>query len=310
MRVIESFGKEEIALVYLAEMNNGKYVEFVESLQPPIPRERKWVLIVSTLFGCPVKCKICDASGDYRGKVSEEEILEQIDYLVTKRFRDRKVPIHKFKVQFARMGEPAFNREVLKVLKRLPDIYDAPGLMPCISSIAPAETGDFFEELIEIKNRFYTSGHFQLQFSLHTTDCAKRDFLIPVGKWSFDEIADYGERFYKDGDRKIALNFAATEGFPIDSGTVSGYFNPDVFIVKITPLNPTRSVTENGLKSLFRLDDDVARCLVRDFEKKGFEVILSIGELEENKIGSNCGQYVTRIKDKVKSAEDYTGCRM
>jgi 23S rRNA (adenine2503-C2)-methyltransferase len=26
----------------------------------------------------------------------------------------------------------------------------------------------------------------------------------------------------------------------------------------------------------------------------GYDVILSIGEVEENRIGSNCGQYVTR----------------
>jgi 23S rRNA (adenine2503-C2)-methyltransferase len=29
----------------------------------------------------------------------------------------------------------------------------------------------------------------------------------------------------------------------------------------------------------------------------GYEVLVSIGELEENHIGSNCGQYITRYLD-------------
>jgi 23S rRNA (adenine2503-C2)-methyltransferase len=33
---------------------------------------------------------------------------------------------------------------------------------------------------------------------------------------------------------------------------------------------------------------------VRDLEAVGYQVILSIGEVEENLIGSNCGQFVVR----------------
>ncbi len=52
--IIASTGKEEVAIVYIAEFGEGKRIECVESLQPPIPREEKWVLLVSTMFGCPV----------------------------------------------------------------------------------------------------------------------------------------------------------------------------------------------------------------------------------------------------------------
>ena len=294
MKIINSFGKENLATVYLARMDNGEAVEFVESLQPPVPREKKWVLIISTLYGCPVKCKMCDASSDYSGKLSAQEILEQIDYLVTKRFPSRKVPIPKFKIQFARMGEPSINPEVLAVLENLPRIYEAPGLLPCISTIGPVGTELFFEKLIDIKNRLYSSGFFQLQFSIHTTDEDKRDYLIPIGKLGLKEISEYGERFYEMGDKKIALNFAAAKGFPVDATVITNYFNPDIFCIKITPLNPTYSVANNNLESLFETDNEVAQKLVSTFERLGFSVILSIGELEENKIGSNCGQHVMR----------------
>ena len=304
MKIINSFGKENLATVYLARMDNGEAVEFVESLQPPIPREKKWVLIISTLYGCPIKCKMCDASGVYCGKLSGDEILEQIDYLVTKRFPSRIVPIPKFKIQFARMGEPSLNPEVLTVLENLPRIYEAPGLLPCISTIGPVGTELFFEKLIDIKNKLYSSGFFQLQFSIHTTDEDKRDYLIPVGKLGLKEISEYGERFYEMGDKKIALNFAAAKGFPVDATVVANYFNPDIFCIKITPLNPTYSVAKNNLESLFETDNEVAQKLVSTFKRLGFSVILSIGELEENRIGSNCGQYV--MTQNIKDARQWT----
>jgi 23S rRNA (adenine2503-C2)-methyltransferase len=119
MKVIASSGTEEVALVYIGEMADGNLVEFVESVQPPLPRHKKWVLLVSTLYGCPVGCTMCDAGGYYKGKPSKEEILAQIDYLVAKRFPSREIPCEQFKIQFARMGEPALNDHVLDVLEAL-----------------------------------------------------------------------------------------------------------------------------------------------------------------------------------------------
>jgi len=75
MKILASTGREDVAMVYMAEIEQGKLVEFVESVQPPLPREKKWVLIVSTLFGCPVKCLMCDAGSHYEGKLSREDIL-------------------------------------------------------------------------------------------------------------------------------------------------------------------------------------------------------------------------------------------
>jgi 23S rRNA (adenine2503-C2)-methyltransferase len=287
-------GCEDIAVVYLAEMREGKMVEFLESLQPPIPREKKWVLIVSTLFGCPIKCPICDAGGFYQGKLTADDILAQIDFLVTKRYPDRHVPAQKFKIQFARMGEPSYNPAVLDVLEELPTRYHAPGLMPCISTIAPAGTESFFERLIEIKESLYP-GRFQLQFSIHSTGGETRDWLIPAKKWGFERIAEYGKRFVKKGERKITLNFALAQNIPVEVTTLRKYFDPELFLIKITPLNPTYRASESKLVSYIDAYDE-SKCydLVDQLRDSGYEVIVSIGEVEENKIGSNCGQYILR----------------
>ena len=304
MKVIAEYGNEDLAKVYVAEMrehdpSRKHLVEFVESLQPPIPRDKKWVLIVSSMFGCPVKCKMCDAGGDFAGRMTAEEIISQIDHVVRRRFPDGRVPIPKFKIQFARMGEPALNPAVIDALRDLPGAFDAPGLHVSLSTIAPTggTTEDFFEKLIEVKDEFYPYGRFQLQFSIHTTDAAKRDELIPARKWSLAQIAAYGERFSspENGDKKVTLNFAPADGYPIDAEVVREHFDPSRFVIKLTPLNPTVRSHEESLRSTIDpFDRTTSEHLVDAFAEQGFDVILSIGQPEENLIGSNCGQFVQR----------------
>lgn len=308
--MIASTGREDIAIVYIVELNNGQLLECVESVQPPTPREEKWVLLVSTLFGCPVGCAMCDAGGYYQGKPTAQEILDQIDFLVGNRYSDGNIPCNQFKIQFARMGEPALNAAVLEVLSILPYRYNAPGLMPAISTIAPAGSSHFFEQLLKIKNEYYTGGHFQFQFSLHTTDNDLRDKLIPVKKWSFAEMAAYGKRFYLPGDRKITLNFALARNNPLDPNVLLAHFSPDIFLIKITPINPTYRAMENHLEShIDPMHIDQQDRIVEALRSVGYTVILSVGEVEENQVGSNCGQYLRThfaANNKMKAGYTYS----
>jgi 23S rRNA (adenine2503-C2)-methyltransferase len=308
MKILAEYGRDDLAKVYVAEMQKNKpeeqnhrryLVEFVESIQPPLPREKKWVLIISSMFGCSIQCKMCDAGGDFSGCLTVEELLAQIEYMVCRRFPDGKPVTSKFKIQFARMGEPSLNPAVLDVLPQLARQYDTSGLHISVSSVAPhtqaAQT--FFNNLVDIKNKYYSQGRFQLQFSIHTTDERKRDELIPVKKWSFEEIATYGERFCQpeQGDRKITLNFAPIIGYPIDVDILLDSFDPGKFLIKLTPVNPTvRSQKASLVSAVDPYDRTTSDTLIRMFSKKGYEVILSIGALEENQIGSNCGQFIQR----------------
>ncbi len=302
MKIIAKTGKQDLATVYIAEFENKKLIEFVESVQPPIPMNKKWVLIVSTLFGCPVKCKFCDAGGFYNGKLSKQQIMAQIDYLVMQHFPERKIPIEKFKIQFARMGEPALNENVLDVLEEFPSIYSAPGFMPSISTISPGGSDKFFVRLLDIKNRHY-QGRFQLQFSIHSTSTQQRDWFIPVKKWSLSEIASYGNTFYRPGDRKITLNFALADNTEINVNKLWDYFDPQIFLIKLTPVNPTFSSDYNSIKSGLS-NDKKSKELVELLKKYGYDVLVSIGEMEENNIGSNCGQHIMNYLSKDKKLMD------
>ncbi len=308
MKVIASTGKEDVAIVYILEFEDGKMLECVEAVSPPKPRADKWVLLVSTMFGCPIGCMMCDAGGFYHGKASAETMFAQLDFLVYRRFPDGNIPSRQFKIQFARMGEPALNPKVLTVLEQLPERFNAPGLMPSISTVAPHGSQRFFDRLIEIKQEKYANGNFQFQFSLHTTDLSLRDRLIPTKKWGFQEMAAFGERFINHGDRKIALNFALAQNLPVDPDILLEYFTPEKFLIKITPLNPTYRASSNSLASYINPSRSADQYAVVDaLRKAGYEVIISIGALEENFIGSNCGQYLQRhLQSSEKLSAGYT----
>ena len=301
MKIKARAGTDDVAMVYIAEMDNGKLVEFVESVQPPLPREKKWVLIVSSLYGCPVGCRFCDAGEYYSGKLSKDDILAQIDYMVDQRFPDRKVPVDKFKIQFARMGEPAFNPSVIDALEELPVRYDAPGLLPTLSTIAPNSSARFFDWLLVVKKELYND-RFQLQFSIHSTDESLRDWLIPVKKWGFGQIAEYGETFYHESGRKITLNFALADGMTVDPDVLLSHFTPDKFLVKITPVNPTIRASKHDISSHIQPNKEKYD-IIDSLKTAGYDVILSIGELRENLIGSNCGQYITNFRKEEKTVE-------
>ncbi|MFN3283940.1 MAG: radical SAM protein, partial [Pseudothermotoga sp.] len=74
MKILAKYGKDDLATVFVGETSSGVSVEFVQSLQPPLDRSEKWVLIVSTLRGCPVGCLMCDAGSYYEGKLSSQDI--------------------------------------------------------------------------------------------------------------------------------------------------------------------------------------------------------------------------------------------
>jgi 23S rRNA (adenine2503-C2)-methyltransferase len=307
MKVIQKTEHSPIATVYIAENGKGQKFEFVESVQPPFTREQKWVLIISTMFGCPVGCSFCDAGISYDGKLSYEELLFQVDYLIKSRFPDQNVTSEKFKIQFSRMGEPSFNNSVLRLLRDLPRLYDIPGFIPSLSSIAPHGTDRFFSELLEIKKLLYKDT-FQLQFSIHSTDPAQRKSLMPVKKWDFMKLANYGKRFFDHGGKKVTLNFALSTESIIDPKVLMKFFDPAIFLIKLTPVNPTFSARKNKINSssLCMNNQAIQPDIAVSLKEAGYEVIISIGEPEENLIGSNCGQYLqTMLKHEKRHEGSY-----
>jgi 23S rRNA (adenine2503-C2)-methyltransferase len=296
-RLLSMSGKDELALVYALQLGGSDddrfAVETVDSVDPRYPRREKTVIILSTQFGCPVGCPMCDAGGSYAGNLTAEQMLEQVRFVVSR--RPEILESRKLKVHFARMGEPALNgRAVLRALERLQGALPAPGLMPCVATVAPASAAvSFIEELTWLKRRLYRGGRFQLQLSVNSTDPDVRERLIPIPHLDLDQLARLGRRFFEPGDRKIALNFALARGVPLDADALERHFDPACFMVKLTPVNPTARSRSSGLDTVLSAEEpEAAEKLVARLTAVGFDVVVSIGEAEEIAIGSNCGQLV------------------
>ena len=90
---------------------------------------------------------------------------------------------------------------------------------------------------------------------------------------------------------------------PLDPELLRERFDPEKFIVKLTPINPTASAVTAGIEGLIDPDDPrPGEAIARRLERLGYETILSIGDVEENRIGSNCGMYLARARQKDKVA--------
>jgi len=293
-----SVHQDGVATVHVLRLrgSDGHKVECVDGLDPPLPRTSKWIVNVSTQFGCPVGCPYCDAGGSFAGNLEADEILAQVRYVVS-RHPATVSSCSKLKVHFSRMGDPALNDATLGALRRLPEMMAAPGLWACVATVAPRGRDGWFEQLLQVKQRHYPR-RFQLQFSLNTTDPRVRQQLVPCATWSFDRIARYGSLFFEPGDRKVLLNFALAAGIPFDPAALDRLFDPALFAVKLTPLNPTERGKRAGMATLLRserahhLDPAVAT-----LRERGFDVIISVGDPREDEVGSNCGQAVRLLAE-------------
>lgn len=294
MKILSKQGNQELAQVFIAELDDGHIIEFVESIQPPRTKQEKWVNVISTMVGCPVACKMCDAGGGFARHLTAPELHQQLSILVKDVF-PQGIDTEMWKVQLARMGEPALNPAVLEFLSQLADMQHD-NLVISFSTVGPANCGPFIQKLKAIKDTGF-AGKFQLQFSIHSTDDDARQRLIPIRTLALPEIAALGRQFRSPGDRKITLNFIVMKDVPIDTERIARLFDGENFLIKLTPLNPTYRAQYHKIQPGFDPErPETIQTLIADFEARGFEVILSIGELEENQIGSNCGQYLETLK--------------
>ena len=299
LEILSCTGRSDVAEVFVARTRSGddkSMIEFVDGLDTRYPREEKWIINLSTQFGCPVGCRFCDAGHQYYGNLTVDELMAQVKYVMD-RHPGLASRCGKLKVHFARMGEPSFNDNVLKTMEKLPEFMQASHLWSCVPTTVPMGREAWFERLYEVKEKYYR-GRFQLQFSLNTTDPDERARLMPIRLQNMDWVADYGHRFFQDGDRKPILNFALARHVAFDPDAVISRFDPEKIAVKLTPLNPTQTGQDNGLDTILRTEDSEAiDGHVKRLNDAGFDVVISIGDGREDEIGSNCGQSVRRMRD-------------
>lgn len=297
-----------VAELYAAERRDDptRRVEFIDALDPGVPRERKWVGMVSTQFGCCVGCAMCDAGERrFRGNVPAEDILEQVRRILAAHPETDPRGVAMFKLHFARMGEPTFNRGVLEAVETLAKGGGLPGLVPSVSTVAPdcPPSAAFLDDLKEVKDRLFPGGRFQLQFSVHTTDPEARRALIPVRTWGLERVGEFARRWMRRGDRKVTLNFISSPDLPVDPRVLAAACRPEDCLVKLTPTHPTRRGARNGLVDDWHEPPRRVAERARAFEAAGFRVIVNAPWPAETQGGVSCGQVAASVPARPAAAE-------
>lgn len=263
-----------------------------------MPLTEKWVITVSTQYGCSMGCKFCDVPKVGAGRnATIVDLRDQI--LAAIRQHPEVKHTNRLNIHYARMGEPTWNFDVIANAKLLPGIikpYLGDSLIhPVVSTMLPKHNRNLYTFLsywVYVKNEIY-KGNAGLQFSINSTDDKQREYLFSGNSLSLEEIAEISRELPMPIGRKYALNFALADDSIIDGKRLRELFDPERFMCKITPLHRTSSCEQNhiittGGYELFTPYKPVEE----DLKSNGFDVIVFVPSYDEDGGLITCGNAI------------------
>jgi 23S rRNA (adenine2503-C2)-methyltransferase len=255
-----------------------------------LPTWKKWILVLSSQYGCPFKCLYCDVQRfPFQGNVSAEDIIAQ--YLFLRGTRPDIRFSDELKVSFSRFGEPLLNwRPVREAIIRLKlDYTEGFNYLPALITICPTNCWESLEDALEVKNSVF-NGYFHIQHSINSTSEEQRKWIF--GGAPVATLQDIGS-FYssrKVVGRRITLNFIATTGFDVNPEVVARLCSPELFTVKISGLNRNYMSVKNGLQELASYREPAKIVELADqFTKLGFRTIKTVLTERETESRLHCG---------------------
>jgi 23S rRNA (adenine2503-C2)-methyltransferase len=260
---------------------------------PLLPLTDKWVVTISTQYGCSMMCRFCDVPevgpgrnatfGDLKGQILTALTLWG-------------VPQHtkRLNVHFARMGEPTWNPAVLDcgkwIAEHLGDSYNP---HPVVSTMMPRKNEwlkTFIHTWMRIKNRVFR-GNAGLQLSINSTNEDERRSMFSGNACSLQEIAEIMRGIVPVG-RKVTLNFALAS-YTIDTDVLLRWFAPEWYVVKITPTHKTRSAEDAGIATVGDYTRHEPYLEVEaKLKKVGYDVLVFIASHEEDSGRITCGNAI------------------
>jgi 23S rRNA (adenine2503-C2)-methyltransferase len=258
-----------------------------------LPLTEKWVITISTQYGCSMGCTFCDVPKVGGGKnATYKDLVKQTlqgIYLHPEIETTKRLNVH-----FARMGEPTWNPNVLDAVRWMKDHLDSEyNVHPVVSTMMPKNNEwlrTFIHTWMRIKNRLY-KGNAGLQLSINSTDEEERNKMFNNNCLSLYEIRKLMTGIIPSG-RKITLNFALSD-YKISAKTLKKYFDPDDYLIKITPMHMTESckdnglITENGYDNYYPYKDIEAM-----LKYVGYDVIVFVPSKEEDESKITCGNAI------------------
>ncbi len=281
------------------------YTKIIEGVQNGYcqPLTEKWVITLSTQYGCPMKCTFCDVPNlKFKGNATFEDLKAQL-YNAISLFPEIKYT-ERLNIHFARMGEPIFNKDVLKFAKWLynskKQIQKDTGLRievvhPVLTTSLPKRYKRLEETILEwceIKNDLY-NGQAGLQFSINSTDTKQRKDMFQNMQITLEELSEIAKKMPEPISRKYTLNFAYSTDFVIDAKKVRRLFNPEKFMCKITPIHNNNACTTNGIKTVGGYDSwQPYQKPEKELRDAGFDVLVFVPSIDEEDGLVTCGNLV------------------
>lgn len=260
-----------------------------------LPLTEKWVITISTQYSCHMGCRFCDvpkvkAAGNIN--CTFDDLVRQVLTGITLHPEIRTTK--RLNIHYARMGEPTFNPNVLDATKWLKTHIDPEyKIHPVVSTIMPIRNEwlkTFIHTWMRIKNRLL-QGEAGLQLSINSTSQEERNRMFSYNAHSLEDIAKIMEGIIPNG-RKITLNFAVAD-YEIDPNVLLKYFDPDDYLIKLTPMHKTHTAMRNNIKTNgdytayypYRKHEDALK-------KAGYDVLVFIASEYEDLGRITCGNAI------------------
>lgn len=264
----------------------------------PMPLTEKWVVTISTQYGCSMGCKFCDVPKVGPGRnATAQDLREEIEWALGMHSEIKHTK--RLNVHYARMGEPTWNRAVLENAAELHDII-RPQLgdsliHPVVSTMMPKANGHlegFLRDWVLLKNSAY-EGNAGLQFSINSTSDGQRDYLFSGNALDLDKIAGIVDRLPMPKGRKYALNFALADDSVISGERLAQLFDTKKCMCKITPLHRTTSAEDNGIRTTGGYEQFTPyKAVEDDLKEHGFDVIVFVPSYDEDNGLITCGNAI------------------
>jgi 23S rRNA (adenine2503-C2)-methyltransferase len=258
-----------------------------------LPLTEKWVLTISTQYGCSMGCKFCDVPKVGPGiNATFNDLIKQV--LTGIKLHSEIQRTKRLNIHFARMGEPTWNPNVLDTTKWFKTHIDPEyKIHPVVSTMMPKHNEwlkTFVHTWMRMKNRLL-QGEAGLQISVNSTNEVERAEMFNGNCHTLEGIAKIMEDIIPAG-RKITLNFALA-GYEIDPVKLLKYFDPDNYIIKITPMHKT---TQAIINAILTKGDYTTFAPYREVEERlkaaGYDVLVFIASEYEDMGRITCGNAI------------------
>lgn len=264
-----------------------------------MPLSEKWVITVSTQYGCPMRCNFCDVPNiKFRGNASFNDLhaqfLNAISLFPDVGYTER------LNLHFARMGEPIFNTAVFDYArwlyinkKDLPIRIEV--IHPVLTTSLPRRLKSLEERIqwwCSIKNETY-NGQAGLQFSINSTNEDQRTEMFQDQQLHLEDLSKIVERLPEPIGRKYCLNFAYSTDFEIDANKIVDLFDPNKVMCKITPIHNNSACRQNNIKTQGGYDDWAPyREPEENLKAAGFDVLVFVPSIDEEDGLVTCGNLI------------------